>query len=267
MEDTSPQAPGCARCRTGNRTDFTRPITMAFQPIVDLSEGTVFAQEALVRGTDGASAKEVLDAIDASSLYAFDQQCRVTAIALAARLDPAMTVSINFMPNAVYKPETCIERTLWAADQFGFPTDRIIFELTEHEQVSNLPKLRRIVEVYRERGFRTAIDDFGAGFAGLGLLAELQPDLIKLDRHLVTGLDRDLTRRAIVAGICGTCRDLGITVIGEGVERAEESDALLELGVTLQQGYLFARPLFEGQVRAEAIERLTARRRPLRKTA
>lgn len=98
-------------------------------------------------------------------------------------------LSINFLPNAVYRPEVCIRSTFEAARVHGFPTEKIIFEVTEGEQVQDRAHLVNIFREYRRFGFQTAIDDFGAGYAGLNLLAEYQPDLIKIDMDLVRGID------------------------------------------------------------------------------
>jgi len=221
---------------------------MAFQPIVDRASGTVFAYEALVRGVNGEGAGSVLGAVDDSNRYAFDQAARVRAIELAAQLElprKATNVSINFLPNAVYTPEACIRTTLETATRVNYPIDAIIFELTEGEAVADAGHLTRIVESYRKMGFKTAIDDFGAGYSGLNLLARFQPDIVKLDMELVRDIDTIHAKRVIVAGIMQICTDLGITVIGEGIETAGESTALIDLGIPLQQGYFFARPGFE----------------------
>src|SRR5690606_29381138 len=98
---------------------------------------------------------------------------------------------------------------------------------------------------YRGRGFQTAIDDFGAGYAGLSRLVEFQPDLIKLDMALLRGIDTDPVRRTIVAGVAGIARGIGSTLLAEGVETADEYHALRELGIHLFQGYLFGRPALE----------------------
>lgn len=236
----------CSACREGQ--SFAVPFSMAFQPIVDLESGGIFAYEALVRGPGGEGAGTILSQVDASNRYAFDQACRVRAIEMAARLrlpERAQAVSINFLPNAVYRPEVCIRTTLATAKRVDYPLDAIVFELTEGEALAEPAHLKRIVESYREMGFRTAIDDFGAGFSGLNLLAQFQPDLVKLDMQLVRDIDKEPVKRVIVEGIIRICRDLGIGVIGEGVETAQESAALLDLGVSVQQGYLFARPGFE----------------------
>src|SRR5690606_32276433 len=89
------------------------------------------------------------------------------------------------------------------------------------------------------------IDDFGAGFAGLNLLADFQPDIVKLDMALVRGIDQSLPRRAIVSGVVSICQQLGIGVIAEGIETRDEAQCLADLGIALMQGYWFARPQFE----------------------
>jgi EAL domain-containing protein (putative c-di-GMP-specific phosphodiesterase class I) len=239
------QTLACEHCADRKGRAFAHQITMAFQPIFDLGTGRVFAQEALLRGVDGRGAGEMLGLVDDDSLYNFDQTCRVTAIQLAARLGLADSLSINFMPNAVYEPSACIRRTLWAADACNFPVERIIFEFTEVERVRDKAHLKDIVTSYKAMGFRTAIDDFGAGYSGLTLIADVVPDIVKLDRELLSGIDRDPTRRTIVAALQGMCRDLGIRVVAEGIETAGELSALRDLGITLVQGFLLARPRFE----------------------
>ena len=230
----------CEACGEGRELPVA--IAMAFQPIVDLDRGGVFAYEALVRGADGASAGSVIAAIPEDRLYAFDQACRVTAIDTAAALQMQQTLSINFLPNAVYQPENCIRRTLAAARRADWPVERILFEVAEREYVSRPQHLLGILGAYRSMGFRTAIADFGAGSARLNLLAQFQPDLVKLDMGLVRGIDADRARRTIVDHVTRMCTELGVAVVGEGVETPGEAAAWRDLGIGLQQGYLYARP-------------------------
>lgn len=221
---------------------------MAFQPILDVETGRPFAFEALVRGTANEGAGEILGRVTERNRYAFDQACRVKAIEMAARaglLDTPARLSINFLPNAVYSPKACIQLTLKTAAAAGMPLDRLIFEFTENEQMTDPAHVAGIVHSYREMGFGTALDDFGAGHAGLSLLARFQPDIIKLDMDLVRGLEASLPRRVIVNGVARMCRELGITLIAEGVESVGELDALRAIGIRYIQGYLFARPGFE----------------------
>jgi len=236
----------CSACRDGTELPFD--FTMAFQPIIDMSTRTIWAYEALVRGCEGQGAGWVLSQLTQENRYAFDQACRVKAIELAAGLFPKEELpilSINFMPNAVYVPAACIRATLKAADRTNFPVDRIMLEITEGERIEDVQHVKTIIEEYKKRRLITAIDDFGAGFSGLGLLADFQPDVIKLDMGLIRGLNADSGRQAIVKGIVSTARLLGTTVIAEGIEIQEELDATRELGVDLVQGYLFARPKIE----------------------
>jgi EAL domain-containing protein (putative c-di-GMP-specific phosphodiesterase class I) len=236
----------CTACRDGAVFDI--PIIMAFQPIVDVTRGTVFAQEALVRGVDGSGAGAVLAQVSDTNRYAFDQQCRTRAIEQAAGLDLAADgagLSINFLPNAVYEPKACIRVTLEAAMRTGFATDAIIFEFTESESIDTA-HLLNILRSYRAMGFRTAIDDFGAGYAGLGLLTKFQPDIVKLDMDLVRGIDTDRVKRTLVRHILAALTDLGIQPVCEGVETVGEYQVLRDLGVTLMQGYLFAKPVVDG---------------------
>ncbi len=232
----------CADCGTGARLDFG--FEYAYQPIVDLERCTVFAHEALVRGPQGESAASVLGQVNEHNRYRFDQACRVKAIKGASALGIAEHLSINFLPNAIYKPELCIRTTLEAARAHGFALEHIIFEVTEGERVEDGPWFAEILREYKRCGFKTAIDDFGAGYAGLALLADFQPDLIKIDMGLVRNLDTDRARRSIVRNLVRLCEDMQIQVIGEGVETAGERDALRDAGVYLMQGYFFAQPAF-----------------------
>ncbi|MBV8604791.1 MAG: EAL domain-containing protein [Pelomonas sp.] len=237
-------AEDCAACARGDGLGFH--FDFAYQPIVDLARRAVFAREALVRGAAGEPAGEILAKVTDATRYRFDQACRVKAIKRAAELGLAEHLSINFLPNAIYRPEVCIRTTLETARAHGFPVQRIIFEVTEGERVEDGPWFASILREYKRIGFLTAIDDFGAGYAGLKLLADFTPDLIKLDMDLVRGVDADPTRRHIVGHLVRLCADLGVQVIAEGIETVAERDALRDLGITLMQGYLFARPLFRG---------------------
>ena len=221
---------------------------MAFQPIVDVETGLPFAYEALVRGANGESAGEVLARVSPENRYSFDQKCRVVAIedAVAAGiLNTAAKLSINFLPNAVYSPVACIKLTLQTSKATGLPTDRLIFEFTENEHMADINHVRNIVDSYRKMGFGTAIDDFGAGHAGLGLLAAFQTDYIKLDMELIRNLDTSMPRRMIVEGVLRIARSLDITVIAEGIETIGEYEVLRDMGVRYIQGYLLARPAFK----------------------
>lgn len=220
---------------------------MAFQPIIDVQTETVFAYEALLRGTDGAGAGAILSQVTDDNKYAFDQRCRVTAIELANKLNLAQEgalLSINFLPNAVYDPRACIRLTLEIAEKTGFPIENIMFEFTEVERLDT-DHVLNILETYNNLGFKTAIDDFGAGFSGLDLLSKYQPDVVKLDMALIRDIDKSPVKRTMVKHLSRMLEDLGATLVCEGVETQDESKVLRDLGVKLMQGYLFAKPEIE----------------------
>jgi EAL domain-containing protein (putative c-di-GMP-specific phosphodiesterase class I) len=235
----------CQGCGDGASLDFD--FTMAFHPIIHAVSGRVWGYEALVRGRAGEGAGPILSRVDEANRYKFDQACRVRAIELAGKLFPRdeSRLSINFMPNAVYEPTACIRASLAAANRVGFDPKRLMFEFTENERIADTAHVQNIIEAYRRMGFTTALDDFGAGYAGLTLLANFRPDLIKIDMELVRGIEASPARQAIVASIAGLCRELGIDVIAEGVETRAEFLMLRSAGIGLFQGFLFARPALE----------------------
>lgn len=239
----------CDACGNAERVGFA--FDFAYQPIVDVETRTVFAHEALVRGPAGESAHSVLSQVNEHNRYRFDQACRVKALKHARELGVGGSVSINFLPNAIYKPELCIRTTLEAARVHGFPLDQIIFEVTEGERVEDGPWFAQILREYQRCGFRTAIDDFGAGFAGLKLLSDFQPDIIKIDMDLVRNIDASRPRQAIVRNLAHLCQDMGITLIAEGIETAAERDFVHGCGIRLMQGYLFAKPAFKAAARVD----------------
>ena len=224
----------------------TSPINFqfAYQPIIDLKARAVFAHEALARGPNGESAWSVLSQVNSANRFRFDQDCRTKAIRGAAALGIAESLAINFVPNAVESASACIQRTLRTAEACSFPLSKVIFEVTQGEKLRDPARLVEIFREYRKLGIKTAIDDFGAGYAGLSLLANFQPDLVKIDMDIVRGADSDTARQAIIESIVSLCGRLGIAVLAEGVESVGERDYLASVGIDLMQGFLFARPSF-----------------------
>ncbi len=233
---------GCA-CSQSPGVDFS----FAFQPIVDLNSGTIFAHEALVRGLEGEGAGTILSQVNDDNLHAFDRKCRIGAVKAASRLmkPDSGLLSLNTMPNSVYDPQTCLRTTIAAAQAVEFPITRIMFEMTEHEAIEDLDHFTKIVSSYKEMGFITAIDDFGAGSSGLTLFASVMPDIVKLDMRLCAGIHKSRVQKVVVSNIVEMCDKLGIKVIAEGVEECAEVTTIRDLGISLFQGYHFAKPAFE----------------------
>lgn len=245
MEETTEDCSrkSCKNCQDAKELDFD--FTMAFQPIINCKTQSIFGYEALVRGLNNESAYSIISRVNDDNRYLFDQQCRIKAIALASELNLETMLSINFLPNAIYKPERCIRTTLEAAKKYDFPIENIMFEFTEVEKIEDASHVKRIVEYYQSLGFRTAIDDFGAGYSGLNLLADFQTDIIKLDMALIRNVHSNTARQSIVRRCLEMFDDLDVIALAEGIETYEEYVWLKNAGIELMQGYLFAKPGFQ----------------------
>ena len=175
-------------------------------------------------------------------LQGFDQACRCKAIRLAACLNLKAGLNLNLVPNSSRHTRRNVRLTLDASLQEGFPVERLVFEVSEAERMHHYARVGEIFKSYQDQGFRTAIDDFGAGLAGLHMLAEYQPDFVKLDRSLIADVHEKHVKQVLVGGLIGACRQLSIEPIAEGVGKAEEYHWLREAGIHFFQGFYFARP-------------------------
>ncbi|WP_372626830.1 EAL domain-containing protein [Arsukibacterium sp.] len=245
----------CSDCLSGQSLGFQ--IRMAFQPIIDWKYQVICGYEALVRGPEGQGAGWVFERINDDNKYYFDQACRVKAIETAAKLGCSTYLNINFLPNAVYNPETCIKATIEAADLYGFDLTKLVFEVTEGEQIPDKDHLNRIFRSYSKRGFKTAIDDYGAGYATLDWLVELKPHILKLDMELIRNIQSNPAKQFIIEQTIAQCELQGTLVLAEGVETKAELDCLLGLGIRYYQGYYFARPELERLITTAELNGLT----------
>ncbi len=219
--------------------------SFAFQPIVNARTQEVTAYEALVRGPKNESAGAVLRKIPRDELATFDEECRKAALVLARRLDLKGDLNLNLLPQGFRADRDCLASTLDMAIEHGFAPEQLVLEVTEGEVLGNQDRFTELIGIYRGLGMRMAVDDFGSGYSGLNVLADFQPDQIKLDKYLVRGIHSRGPRQAIVRAILQVCRDLGIELIAEGIESENEFLWLRDEGVNLFQGYLFAKPAFE----------------------
>lgn len=220
-----------------------------FQPVFQLRGGALWGYECLMRLADSQggvhSPSELITWAEKENLLqTLDRVCRERHIANAAAAGAPEQCHflINFLPTVIYDPKVCLRSTRRAAIKAGLPFDRIIFEVVETEAVEDAGFLRRILDEYRENGFKVALDDVGAGHAGLTLLAELEPDLVKIDRKLIAGGSHSETHKRVCEAIVGLARSTGKTVLAEGVETEAELDFARDLAVDLVQGYLLGRP-------------------------
>ena len=205
----------------------------------------VFAYEALVRGRSNEPAGAVFGAIPSSALHIFDRAARIQAIGLAASLGLDTGLSLNLLPRSLETLPDAISSTIDAARRVGLSENKIFLEVTEGELIRDLAGFSNTINQYRASGIHLAIDDFGSGHSGLNLLADFQPDVIKIDMHLVRDIQGHGPRQAIVRAVIQACEDLGIEVIAEGIETEPEYHWFKRAGVRLFQGYLFGKPAFE----------------------
>jgi len=218
----------------------------AFQPIIDVDSNTIISYEVLLRGKNNESPMSVFDQIPTDSLMEFDQISRERAMALAVRLGLKCSLNFNFTPKSiVFEDGKYIEDTIAAAKKFGIHNKQLVLELTEGEAVDSTIDLQRVLNQARRFGMKIVFDDFGVGYARLNLLADIQPDWLKLDMHLLRNIEQHAARQSIVRAICGICLDLGVNVVAEGVETLAEFLFLRGLDISLYQGYFFAKPGLE----------------------
>lgn len=235
---------------TASQPPVEKSYSFAFQPIVSVTDGSIFSYEALVRGINEESAIDVINDIPPTRRPAFHDQSCVLALHWAAYRGLSTRLNLNIMPSVASSSPSTIASILKAAQRFKISPKQIVLEILESEFIGSYKDLSAVLRDYRSTGVLFAIDDFGAGYAGLNLLAEFQPDFLKLDLGLVRDVEKKGPKQAIIRGVRRTCLDLGIEVIAEGVETEREFRWLQAEGIRLFQGYLFARPAMENLIEA-----------------
>jgi EAL domain-containing protein (putative c-di-GMP-specific phosphodiesterase class I) len=207
-----------------------RQIYVDYHPIVVAASGNVFGYEALARGIRrGLTRPEVMFevAAEANLIWELSRLCRAIALEGLSRLGPNELLFLNVDPHDFADPDF---------DLSGDPR-RLVIEITERIAIKDYPRVRERLGAFRARGIRIAVDDAGSGYAGLGSIANLEPNFIKLDMSLIAGIDANATKRHLVETMVRFANRQGAMVIAEGVERAEEFEAVQRLGVHLVQGF------------------------------
>jgi EAL domain-containing protein (putative c-di-GMP-specific phosphodiesterase class I) len=239
LGDTVSQQPGD---RAGLEVAFTRALDglwMAYQPIVRYASRTTYAYEALMRSSEKTLPHPgaILDA--AQRLGRLDEVGRATRAHVAATLtkSPSLLAFVNLHANDL------LDEQLWSPEApLSQHAARVVLELTERASLDGINDVQARVARLRALGYRIAIDDMGAGYAGLTSIAQLHPEIMKLDMALIHKVDVDVTRQKLIAAMVTLCNEMSIEVIAEGVETPAQRDTLSRLGADTMQGYLFARP-------------------------
>ena len=208
--------------------------TYAFQPIVDVVEKNVFSYEALRR-------RKTTDLSRPIRFETVPEQ----ALEMASQLNIRTYINVNLSPANLEKSRELVQRTLALTAKYRINVHKVVIEITETEAIQDIEQAIILINQFRAQGIRIAVDDFGAGYSGLNLLANFQPDMVKLDMDLIRNIESHGPRQSIVRAIHQICFELGIDLIAEGVETLDEYHWLRETGIELYQGFLFAKPAFE----------------------
>jgi EAL domain-containing protein (putative c-di-GMP-specific phosphodiesterase class I) len=214
-------------------------LWIAFQPIVR-ADRSVYGYEALLRSGEPSLPHPgaVLDAAERlNALPRLGRVIRERAAEPMRSTEPSVLLFLNLHPEDLLDPVLLAENTSLAE-----LAPRVVLEVTERASLHKVTDLRARVATLRERGFRVAVDDLGAGYAGLTSFAQLEPDIVKLDMSLVRDVHKSPVKRKLVQSMTSVCKELGALVVAEGVEVAEECDVLIDIGCDLLQGYYFAKP-------------------------
>lgn len=220
-------------------------VRSVYQPVVDIKDHRVVGFEALTRvGTGRFETVEMLfKAAEANdALWSLERLCRKRALEGLPSLGDGQLLFLNIEPDSIHDPQLTGREFPELLASAGLTPGDVVLELTEHTAVRDFVAFRKTLERFRTLGFRLALDDVGSGYAGLQAIAEIGPDFIKADMHLVRGLHQSAIKRELIDTIRRFSDSTGITLVAEGVETADELDALMRVGVRCAQGYLFARP-------------------------
>ena len=215
-----------------------RGVYIDYHPIVVTETQEIYGYEALARGVMRSlrSPEVMFDvAAEADLVWELSRLCRSRAIeGMDTHLQPGELLFLNVDPHDFNDPA-------FNEHEVKYP-ERVVIEITERTAIKDYPKFRERLRAFREAGFRFAVDDAGSGYAGLGSIANLEPNYIKLDISLINGIDTNFIKQNLVETMVKFANDHGAMVIAEGVERAEEFKAVKELGVHLVQGFFLHRP-------------------------
>ncbi|AGB41599.1 diguanylate cyclase (GGDEF) domain-containing protein [Halobacteroides halobius DSM 5150] len=229
-----------------NKIINNKQIRSVFQPIISLKTGDILGYEILSRGPQGSILESPYHLFKAAKefnqLSDLGRICREQALLSAQKLDDDYTIFINVDPGVICEQGAEIENTEEIINQFSISQKEVVMELTEETSIDDLQGFKLALDNYQEQGYKVAIDDTGAGYSGLQSIVSIPYNYIKLDRSLVSNIDRDPVKKALLKSFVKFADEINSQVIAEGIEREEELDTLIEMGVDYGQGYLIARP-------------------------
>jgi EAL domain-containing protein (putative c-di-GMP-specific phosphodiesterase class I) len=215
-------------------------LWVAAQPIVSWPARSLFGYEMFLRSADSvlSNPRLLVEAAERiGRLKELGRKARAEVARVASAAPEGALLFINMHPRDLLDDELC-----GGQDELGAYAHRCVLEITERVSLDEIADARARIQQLRIIGYHVAVGNVGSGYGGLASVAELEPDTVKLDIHLIRNLHQEPIRRRLVAALLTACRDLGLTAVAEGIEVAGERDALADLGCELMQGYLFGRP-------------------------
>ncbi|MHB1400287.1 MAG: GGDEF domain-containing protein [Trichloromonadaceae bacterium] len=224
-----------------------RRLTSWFQPIVDFKAGGIFGYEAFVRGPSDSplhAPATLFETADRCGLLGeIELLCLETHARNFSRQQLPGKLFLNASPATLADPDFPRGFARRLLKKLGLCPDECVIEITENQPVHDFDSFRRALSYFRELGFSVAIDDLGAGYAGLRLWSELRPDYVKFDRHFIQGLGEDHCKQQFIHSLQEIANGLGCRTIAEGIETADELQLVRSLGVSFGQGHILSRPL------------------------
>jgi EAL domain-containing protein (putative c-di-GMP-specific phosphodiesterase class I) len=223
-----------------------RRVTSVYEPIVDVKTRTVFGYEALARGPEGSDLRSPLTlfgiAENEDLVFELDCLCRASGLEGAIDYPSGTKLFLNIRPTTIHDPNFRAEKLIGTLARCQLQPSDVVFEISEQETIENFETFLEIRDYYRGLGFQIALDDTGAGYAGLESMVRLSPEFIKVDRAFVSGVDQDPVRQDLLAALQSVAGRTGARIIGEGLDTIEELETLAELGIEFGQGWLFGKP-------------------------
>lgn len=221
-------------------------IRTVFQPIVSLNDAQVIGFEALSRGPEGTIFENPGKLFEAARIYGklweLELLCRVKALENASEKISQYNIFLNVDPNIINDEKFRKGFTKEYLKKYNINPQNIIFEITEKNSVQHIDNFQKLIEHYKEQGYKIAIDDTGSGYSGLKLITDINPHFIKLDITLIKDIDKDAIKYSLIKTLNEFCKITNIKVIAEGIETENELNALIDIGVDYGQGYLLQKP-------------------------
>lgn len=222
-------------------------IRTVFQPIISLKDGELLGYEALSRGPKKSVFENPEKLFEYAKIFGrlweLDLLCRMKALENISNYNPNFNIFLNVDPNIINDEKFKKGFTKDFVKEFDINPENIIFEITEKNSVIDMAGFKKVIENYKEQGYKIAIDDTGSGYSGLKMITDIHPHFIKLDMNLVRDIDKDGLKYALIKTFYDFCLVTDIKLIAEGIETENELNTLIDIGIDYGQGYLIQKPL------------------------